>query len=140
MPTVDINIWAVLACAVASMVVGFLWYGPLFSKAWMRSVGINPDNTEQMKKMQSEATPGYIAMFLGSFVMAYVLAHVLATYNTQTIGMGLQGAFWMWLGFVATVGLGAKFFEKKPWSYYFINQGYELVKLLVFSIILVSWK
>jgi len=28
-----INIWAILACGVASLVIGFIWYGPLFGKA-----------------------------------------------------------------------------------------------------------
>ncbi len=28
--TVEVNLAAVLVAAVASMVIGFLWYGPLF--------------------------------------------------------------------------------------------------------------
>lgn len=32
----SINYLAVLIAAVASMIIGFLGYGPLFGKAWMR--------------------------------------------------------------------------------------------------------
>jgi hypothetical protein len=142
MTLVHINYWAVLVCGVASMVLGFIWYGPLFGKAWMKSIGINPHtiSKEQIKKMQSEARPGYIAMFVGSLVMAFILKHFLTYAGAKSIGGGLVGALWIWLGFIATTGLGAKFFEKKPWAYYLINRGYDLVNLLVFSIVLVLWK
>ncbi len=31
----QINLLAVVVCAIASMVLGMLWYGPLFGKKWM---------------------------------------------------------------------------------------------------------
>ena len=34
-----INWLAVLVAVVAAQVVGFLWYGPLFSKQWMAALG-----------------------------------------------------------------------------------------------------
>ena len=35
MQQVAVNYLAVLAAAIASMVIGFLWYGPLFGKQYM---------------------------------------------------------------------------------------------------------
>ncbi len=32
--TVGLNILAILASGIASLVSGFIWYGPLFGKAW----------------------------------------------------------------------------------------------------------
>src|SRR5216684_1584610 len=38
-----INFWAVLVSAIATMVIGFLWYSPmLFANPWMRLMGIDP--------------------------------------------------------------------------------------------------
>ena len=38
-----VNVWALLAAAVASMVIGFLWYSPLlFAKPWMVAMGYDP--------------------------------------------------------------------------------------------------
>ena len=39
MPAMSINYLAVLACAIVAMPVGFLWFGPLFGKAWARHMG-----------------------------------------------------------------------------------------------------
>ena len=39
LPAMDINYLAVLACAIVAMPVGFLWFGPLFGKAWARHMG-----------------------------------------------------------------------------------------------------
>jgi hypothetical protein len=79
-------------------------------------------------------------MFISSLVMAYVLNHILTFAGAETISAGIQGAIWVWVGFVGTIGLSARFFENRPWSYYFINRGYDLANLVIFSIILMSWK
>lgn len=39
MSIVDINYLAVIAAGVASMVVGSLWYGPLFGRKWVALSG-----------------------------------------------------------------------------------------------------
>ena len=39
LPTFTINYLAILACAIVAMPVGFLWFGPLFGKAWQREMG-----------------------------------------------------------------------------------------------------
>jgi hypothetical protein len=38
-----INWVAVLASTVAAFILGGLWYGPLFSKPWMREMGVGRD-------------------------------------------------------------------------------------------------
>lgn len=140
---VNINYLAVLAAAVASMVLGFLWYGPLFGKPWADMMGYKFDSPEAMKAMQKKAMPGYVASFIGALVMSYVLAHslIFASAYTQTEGVsaGLMAGFWSWLGFVAPVTLGTVFWESKPWKLWFINVSYWLVLLLVMGAILAIW-
>ena len=49
----DINFWAVLVCAIVSMIVGSIWYGPLFGKLFMREMGMDkwtPEKQAAMKK------------------------------------------------------------------------------------------
>ena len=51
MPTVDINYLAVLIAALASYVLGALWYSPvLFGKLWMKLSKIDPKNMDAAKK------------------------------------------------------------------------------------------
>ena len=40
-PEFSINFLAVVVCVVAGMPVGFLWFGPLFGKAWAAHMGLD---------------------------------------------------------------------------------------------------
>lgn len=40
---VDINWLAVLAAALSAFLLGGLWYGPLFRRAWCRETGMDQD-------------------------------------------------------------------------------------------------
>jgi len=137
---IEINYLAILACGVAAMILGFLWYGPLFGKMWADLMGCGAMTAEQVKEKQKKATPGYIVQFIGALLMAYVLAHGLtfgnAYLNMTGIGAGLQGAFWYWLGFVAPVTIGSVLWDGKPMKLWYINAGYYLVQLLMMGVIL----
>ena len=133
---VPINYLAVLVAAVASMVVGFLWYGPVFGKAWMKEMG--------MSKEKKGAGKSYGMMFVGSLVMSYVLAHATifaATYFKMSgVSAGLMSGFWNWMGFVAPVTLGSVLWEGKSWKLWVLNNGYYLVTLLAMGTILSVWR
>ena len=48
-----VNLWAVLGSAVATMVIGFLWYSPmLFAKPWMVAMGYDPADKAKIAEMQ----------------------------------------------------------------------------------------
>ena len=48
-----VNLWAVLVAAIATMVVGFLWYSPfLFARPWMLAMGYDPDNKAKLDEMR----------------------------------------------------------------------------------------
>ncbi|MBA3513127.1 MAG: DUF1761 domain-containing protein [Pyrinomonadaceae bacterium] len=53
---------------------------------------------------------------------------------------GLQTAFWLWLGFVATSQLATVIFEGRKPGLYLLNIGYQLVACLVAGALLVIWK
>jgi Protein of unknown function (DUF1761) len=70
-----INLLAVLVAAIATMVVGFLWYSPLlFAKAWMKEMGYDPNDKAKTEKMKKSAGPAYGGSFLASLVSAFILA------------------------------------------------------------------
>lgn len=90
----QVNWIAVVLGAVFSMLLGFLWYGPLFGKLWMRSIG------KKAEELSSNAGM-YILAFLGSLVSAYVLAVLIGA-------LGITG-WWRGavLGAVVSVGIGS---------------------------------
>ena len=143
MNPVPLNYLAVLAAAVASMVIGFLWYGPLFGKYWMELMGIT---TEKMNaaKAKGGMGPYYALAFVGSLVMSFVLAHslVFASEYLHITGVvaGLQAGFWNWLGFVAPVTLGSVLWEGKSWKIWVLNNAHYVVSLCAMGVILALWQ
>src|SRR3989344_5839748 len=135
---VPINYLAVLVSAIAAIVLGALWYGPLFGKAWMKEVGLTTDDMMKAKsdpKAKSAMMRSYTLMAIASFVMAYVMAHslVFASYNLDASGSGagLMGAFWNWLGVIAPVTLAPVLWENRSFKYWLITGGYYLVSLAI---------
>ncbi len=135
---VNVNFVAVLVAAIASIVLGFLWYGPLFGKKWASLMGWGKMNKATMAKMKKSAGKGYAVGFLTAIVMAYVLAHFVSYAGAVTAIEGAQAGFWAWLGFVATVTAGSVLWEGKPKNLYFLNNGYQLISLMVMGAILVT--
>lgn len=127
-PTVDYV--AVLVAAIVGYIVGFLWYGPLFGKAWLKLSGIKPKRENMAPKM--------LAGFIATVVMTVALSHVLAYTQASTIMDAVKVAFFLWIGFFATTMLGIVLWEGKPVKLYAINALHYLVVLAVAGAILVS--
>ena len=136
MAAVSINYWAVLAATIAAIVLGFLWYGPLFGKVWMQLMGM--DKKKMDKNMKKQMTKSYIILVITTLITSYVLAHFVKYLGT-TVSDALQTAFWTWLGFVATIQIGIVLWDGKPWKLYFINVAHQLVSLAVMATILALW-
>lgn len=143
MQDVPVNYIAVLVCAVASMVLGFLWYGPVFGKTWMRLMGWDPNHPPHQKDGQNKANQGYAIAFIGALVTAYVLSHLIvfagSYMNESGMSVGFSTAFWVWLGFVAPISLSSVLWEGKSWKLWCFNNTYHLVQLLMFGAILTKW-
>ena len=135
---VAVNYLAVLVSAIASMLLGFLWYGPLFGKTWMKLMKWDPKKMGSMKANSNMAL-SYGITFVGSLVMAYVLAHIVGYTQAKTLMDGVVAGFWTWLGFIATVSLGKVLWEGKSWNLYMLDNAYHLVNLVVMGIILTLW-
>ena len=138
---VPINYVAVLAAAVVSMVVGYVWYGPLFGKTWMKEMGMKQQQmTDAMKKQMMNS---YTLMFVGSLFMSWVLAHAIvfsaAYLHMSGLSEGLMTGFFNWLGFVGPVTLGSVLWEKKSWKMWSINNGYYVVTLMAMGAVLALW-
>jgi hypothetical protein len=135
-----INFWAVLVCAIAAMVLGFLWYSPiLFANPWMRLMGFDPNDKARIAEMQKGAGKMYLLSFVASIVSAIVLAKIIIVMGAITIPRGMKIGFAVWLGFVTTVQLTGALFSKQPNKLYLINTGYQLVCYLAMGAILAKW-
>ena len=135
---ITINYLAVFAAGIASMVIGGLWYGPLFGKIWVALSGLTSEKLNEQKA--KGVGKMYAINFAASLIMMYVLAHFVAVWKPEGIAGAAQLAFWVWLGFVAPVMIGSVLWEGKSWKLYLINIAYQLINLFVAAVILVMWR
>jgi hypothetical protein len=139
---IPVNWWAIIVTSIISVIIGSLWYGPLFGKMWMASVGISMPGsmTPEIKKAMYRS---YALVIVGSLIMNYVLLHSIvyasSYYIEGGVAAGLMAGFWNWLGFVVPVSLGPVLWENRPWKFWFITAGYYLVLLLINGAILAVW-
>ena len=135
---IEVNFIAILFAGVAAMLVGFLWYSPLFfAKAWMQAMG---HTDKSMKEMQKNNGKLYGISFIQALFTAFVLSHVMALseafYAYPSLLIGLTTAFWLWLGLIMPVQSTDVIFGGKPWKLFYINTGYQLVSVLAMGIVL----
>ncbi|MEK6947863.1 MAG: DUF1761 domain-containing protein [Nanoarchaeota archaeon] len=138
-----VNYLAVLVAAIVSMVIGGLWYSPLlFGNVWMKLSGITQKDVEKAKKkgMMKSMGKSYLLMFVACLLTSYVLARLLNLLQTTSPINGAKLALWIWIGFVATVTLSSVLWENKSYKLYLLNNGYNVVNMVVMAVILTLWQ
>jgi hypothetical protein len=153
MHIMDVNLFAVFVCAIATMAIGFLWYSPaLFAKPWVKEMGYDMNDKAAMEKMKKSAGPAYGASFVCSIATAMVLGKLLNALSRhsdrvwhtialpQPVLYGVMVAVAIWLGFVATVQLTSVLFANQSAKLFAINTGYQLVCYAAMGAILAVWK
>jgi len=140
MEVLGVPVVPVLVAAVATMVIGFIWYSPfVFARPWMRAMGYDPEDKAKLAEMQKGAGRMYVGSFVASLVSAFVLGKFIEITTVSTAPYGMKVGFAIWLGFVTTVQFTAFLFERKPFRLYAINTGYQLVCYLAMGAILAVW-
>lgn len=141
METTVVNYWAIITGAVFSMILGAIWYGPIFGKKWMEIIGVDPGDEDAKKKMQKSAGPLYGVQFLLTLFQVLVLAHLIA--DTTKAG-GLERSLWIWAAFIIPTMAGAVMWtnqsSKLKWSRFLIQGGYQFILFTVFGLLLQFWK
>ena len=144
-PDIHLNYWAILVAMAASIVLGFLWYGPILGKAWMKEMGMSPDHKPDPRVMRR----GMILMVIGSFLTALVLAYSEEPWrpsvwkvgaDASNVFYGFMSGFFTWIGFYVPLLLGTVAWENKSWKLFGINAAYYFVSLQAMGMILAFWR
>ncbi len=155
----QLNFLYLALAALVPLVMGFLWYGPLFGNAWMKEMGFTKESMEG-KNM----TLTFILCLVFSFILAFFLLpatiHQMGVYSTLAGEPGFTEntgtAYTYFQEFVANYGdrfrtfkhgvlhgaltgvflvlpiLGIiAMFERKSVKYVAINAGYWIVTLAI---------
>jgi len=128
----SLNWLAILVATVAGFMIGGIWYGPLFGKAWMNALG----------KTEEDIQPSP-APFVISFVTAAITAIVLAALMPIAGVVGaVNGALFglaVGIGFIATAMASDAAFCGWPTALWAIQAGYRVTYSVVMGAILAAW-
>ncbi len=129
---VDINWWAVLVAAMSAFLLGGLWYGPLFKRAWCRENGIDPD----------APAPGHPGRTFGTaFVAALVSAAAFAIIlrPDPPLFIAAHAGFLTGLAYVA-MSFGINYaFAGRSLRLWLIDGGYHTLQFTLYGVILGLW-
>ena len=111
----EINWLAVVACVVASMIIGGTWFGPkTFFPIWWKAVGKSDNDVSSGMSMGMVWGLIVLASFVQAVFMS-LMVHAMGsmTPGGATLGSGAMAGFFLWLGFVAPSSLTNKLFADR---------------------------
>lgn len=134
----SINWWAVLACVVASMIIGSVWFSPkTFYPAWWKAIGKTDADVPGDQSMSGMGMT-WVMVIVASFVQAVFMSLMVNAMGSMTGGAtlasGAMAGFLLWLGFVAPSSLTNKLFADRVKAWYY-EAGNHLVTFVVMGAI-----
>jgi len=133
----NINYLAVVVSAFASFALGALWYSPLlFSKTWQKEVGLTDEDLKNANMAKIFGTT-----FILTIVMAFGMALLLQARPTVTFNW-MTGMFHgLAVGvFFVSASMGINYlYQRKSFSLWAIDAGYQILFLCLMGAILGAW-
>lgn len=159
----EMNFYAVFVAALSTLVVGSVWYGPLFGKIWMKETGL----TEEVLKKDS-----MVKIFSLTYIFSVMIALVMQLLTIHQFGaLGMVGgpdfvasARPSYAAFMADYSIAFRtfqhgalhgfmsglflafpllaingLFERKSWKLIFIHSGYWTVVMTIMGAIVCGW-
>jgi len=122
----------VIAAAVSAFLLGGLWYGPLFKRAWCREAGIDPDCAPKQHPARI-----FAIAFACSLAAAFVFAWFLGP--QPALAEALHAGFMIGLAWVAT-SFGINYaFVQRSFRLWLIDAGYHVLQFTLYGLILGLW-
>lgn len=128
----SINWLSIIVAGVSAFLIGGIWYGPLFGRAWMKEFGFTEDDLKQRNIPKT-------------FGLSLVLALFAAINLDMFIGAEASLSFGAMAGLLAGIGWVATFmgiiylFEMRSLAAFLINAGYCVIALTTMGAILGAW-
>lgn len=123
----------ILLAAASYFILGAIVYAPpVLGATWMRLIKKTPD---QLQK-QGTMTPGIIASALSGLLLSLSLAHLHFYTGTDTTLEALEIGLWLWLSLALTTHAPNYFYEGRPPMLLLLNTSYNLLGILIISLIL----
>ena len=119
---VDFSTAAILTAAVVNFIVGFIWYGPLFGKTWMKVVGITKKEAEKMHKKGMKVN--MLKEFVLGLITVYILAAAIGAFEYSAFKTATVLAV-----LLATKDFAPTIWEGRDYTALWLHRGFNLVAL-----------
>ncbi|MCA9761765.1 MAG: DUF1761 domain-containing protein [Gemmatimonadetes bacterium] len=126
----SVNLLAVLLATISAFMIGGIWYGPLFGKAWMTEHGFTAE------QIRNDFNPA--KTYGTTFVLAAITAWTFAIFLGPGIGWSTGGMYGLIAGLCwVTASIATNYqFEGTSNTLLLINGGYHTVRFAVMGAIL----
>jgi uncharacterized protein DUF1761 len=126
----EVHWLAIVVAAVSGFLVGGLWYGPIFGKAWQAARGLSDD------AMKNANMPMIFGLtFLLNLFSAFILDHTLTTYGAPDLNLSVMISGGVALGFIVPA-IGVNYlFSRQSLRLFLIDAGYWLVIYAVMGVV-----
>jgi hypothetical protein len=131
------TILILIIAAIAPMILGFLWYGPIFGKLFMRLCGVTQKQVEAMKKdpkFMRQMNLTYFTSYVLNIVCASVIYVAVSSFGADA-ATGATIGFLGWLGFGVVSLWNSYLYQGKPHQQYLLDGVYYLVSFVILGAI-----
>lgn len=136
------NATTALVLVVITMILGFIWYGPLFGKRWAAIIGMAPSkqmSPEENKAFHKKMIPVYLLNMLSTFVLFFAFAYFTVFIGPMNTTSSMLYAVFVWFGFIVPTlvsnALWSGKSKKDSLGMFLINAGFQLVSFLLGGVI-----
>ena len=143
MPDIQPNFIAILVATVAGFFLSYVWYTPLFGRAWAKEMGFDPNETPPTPALLKSLALTAFSVFL----ISLVLHNNMAVWTPSTWGkvgadlpkyaQALQAGFFTWMGFFLSTMLQGVAWQKRSWKLFAIDAGYYLTLLMAIAFVII---
>lgn len=133
----DVNLLAVLVAGIVPMIIGALWYGPLFGKRWLAMMEMTAEEVQE----GFNPVKTYGVSFLLALVTAYVIAQLVAELGGGGSAMvGVHVGLMAVIAFVAPAAHQSVTFEKRKAGLAWLNVAYNGAALIGQGLVIAIWR
>lgn len=133
MPEFNVNLIALVVSIIAMQVLGFLWYGPLFGKLWLRGMG---KSREELGNSGAAVGISITATIIAILALAWLIGASPAPDAATGALYGLIVA----VAFIATSAITSAAYEGKSWIVTVLYILYNVAGLAMVGAILGAWR
>ncbi|MDN3648214.1 DUF1761 domain-containing protein [Reinekea marina] len=130
----NVSIWVIVIAAVIQMAGGAMWYGPLFGKAWMKGMGIDPNDKELMAEMQKSAGPAYGASLVFAIIFGYAIDLLFNHIPIASLTIAIFWTLLLYVAFTFANTIKGVLWGEISKSVFIINTGFEVVFFLIVGV------